>query len=177
MRWNPITAANIYAEHPEMSLRDVAALFGVSHEAVRLAVMEHRPDAKERRRVITLDRNNQTSKRETAKPCVVCLSPNVRGIGNPRVRTCSPRCSRLWSAARYYLDEESRRRHRISMAKYGLNIPQKQAWALKVLSVDGASLGRRKPRYGSNAWHAWQEVLRLRRQTMERKKADGNQSG
>jgi hypothetical protein len=160
-------AANLYASEPDLSMRDLAAMFAVSHEAIRLAVLDHRPDARESRRAIAAERKRRAleAQVEVAPRCVVCHGPNLRAMrGKGKSITCSHRCAKLWLKARLWLDPEQKRRHRLAWARSNLRTGRNVELAVKVISRRGEMISpeRSKPVIGSESYRAYLEALKLR---------------
>jgi hypothetical protein len=127
------------------SLRKIGDDVGLSHERVRMIILEHFPDAKAWKKSVSNNRENARDEQRLArltaqaKPCRVCGKPNLRGVTGDYI-TCSHECARTWvEGGRCYLDPEGYERHRLSLAKSILRHadrrrPSQVEWAKRYLA-------------------------------------------
>jgi hypothetical protein len=109
--------------------------------------------------------------------CRVCQGPNVRALRRQTgyFRTCSPRCSRLWTKARYHLDDDYRLRHFSTIARWILKNEHRVSStqlrsAVRTVTGERSSRGRWTVS-GSKSDQAVAEILILRAQTAWRGEA------
>jgi len=167
--------ARLYFEEGH-SYQEIADQYGVSREAVRQFLNRYFPERKpgrEFRSELRAEKREEKSEEEhqervkDAIPCIICGDPVTRPLGGRGKRkTCSPEHSKLWSKARFLLDDELREAQRHSMARSILkyqdsHLPSAVAWATKI--VNGEHINSRTyVMKGSQARLAYEEVMRIR---------------
>lgn len=121
-----------------LSLRKIGSVLGVSGECVRLWLdaagftSEMRSQAKQRVKE-SLREDELRERLASAKPCVVCDQPVVRGRRAGTRITCSSECAEAWTDLRVHTPE-GRDKHRLAVAKSTLRHPEGKrpslvAWA------------------------------------------------
>jgi hypothetical protein len=156
------------------SYQQIANRYGKSREAIRQFLNHHFPDRpkgwelrrsfKEEERKLQKAEEDLRREKE-APPCVICYEPVLRKAGGHRDnRTCNSHHSKLWTKARYLLDEGQRNRHRESLARgyirYSNDHTLKEIeWANDILN--GKQVNPR-PHRDSQGYRAYKEVLRIR---------------
>jgi len=158
------------------SYQEIADVHGTSREAVRQFLNRRFPDRVDGRTFRKEFRSAERERMEAeelesrnveAPSCVVCYKPVTRKTGGRGAnRTHSSECSKLWAKARFLLDDNLRRRQRLSMAKSILKYrdnhpPSAISWANKVVS-GGLINARTYVRKDSETRRAYDEVMRIR---------------
>lgn len=114
--------ATAYATTP-IKLREVALLYGVSREAIRLIVLSVDPDAAWKHHRVVATATAQKAKQASwdkltercaealaeDRHCVVCDAWVIRTTGTI---TCSPDCTEIWKVLRSFDQSEEHRRHK-----------------------------------------------------------------
>jgi len=155
-----------------LTLQEIGQRMGLTRERVRQITQGLDPRAKDtRRRLVdeSVRRRQERSERRragTAKPCVVCWWPVVRGA---KFKTCSHVCAELWRVARYHLDAELYADHRRRTAKAVLREPDAHessevALAKKILSGNDSGPNRRFVVRGSLVQNALADIEKLRKE-------------
>lgn len=159
------------------SYQEIADRYGRSREAVRQFLNRHFPHkvrGREFRRQlvneerIRVEAEDLEQRKVDAPLCAVCWEPVTRRTGGRGTnRTCKSEHAALWAKARFLLDDDLRKRQRVSMANSILKNRQSHsssavAWAQKVVSgLDTET--RTYERKDSGARQAYDEVMKIRK--------------
>lgn len=157
--------------------QEIGDHYGRSREAVRQFLNEYFPDQVRGRQFRSQLAREEKSKVEAedleqrkvdAPLCAVCLEPVIRRTGGRGTnRTCKPEHADLWAKARFLLNEDLRKKQRVSMANSILknrhsHTASAVAWAGKVVS--GHEMDTRTyVQKDSGARRAYDEVMRIRK--------------
>ncbi len=175
---NPRTSAGRAAEAVAMyrdgkTLQQIGERFGVSRERVRQWIVASGEATKN----LKAQRVPDLELVEPIAQCAACLGTVWADRGKKskgaKYPTCSPECHEDWALARYYFHPDTRREHRVSIAKALLNSPQRlnsyqRRHYAKILS--GAKIRSHfqfdQPREGTRTRAAYDRVMRKRAENL-----------